>query len=96
VKLDSTAINQYRFALDTNAAPQNYAIAQQAKLASDGQYYVMVATHAGDTRGTPWYTDCICLATNATYTAAQAPGTVVPQQAYPNAAAINNGPVTNQ
>jgi hypothetical protein len=36
-----------------------------ARINGQGLYYVMVATHSGDTRGNPWYTDVICLAINA-------------------------------
>lgn len=34
----------------------------------DGYYYVMVANHAGDTRGNDYYTDVICLGVDATMT----------------------------
>jgi hypothetical protein len=67
IKLDSTNINQLRYGLDTQSVANNLNLAEgAAKLNGDGLYYVLRANHAGDTRGTQWYTDLICLAVDAT------------------------------
>ena len=39
---------------------------EQRKISSDGYYYVMVVEHRGNTRGGDWYTDVLCVATDAT------------------------------
>jgi hypothetical protein len=67
IKLDSTAINQLRFGLDIASQKTNGPLATSAgKVNADGLYYVMVANHVGDSRGTEWYTDMTCLAVDAT------------------------------
>jgi hypothetical protein len=76
VKLESAAINQYRYGLDTESAKINQNIAGQNKINSDGLYYVMVANHVGDTRGEDWYTDMICLAVDATFITTEAANTL--------------------
>jgi len=65
VKLDAT-VNLYRFGLDVQSQRQNANLAPLNKTNADGLYYVMVAEHQGDTRGTPWYTDLTCLSIDAT------------------------------
>lgn len=49
----------------------------QIKLSADGLYYVMNASHHGDTRGDPWYTDLICLSVDASLSASIDPAAVV-------------------
>lgn len=68
IKLDTNAVNQFRFGLDFPSSVTNPGIALQNKLNSQGLYYVMVANHTGDTRGQNWYTDLTCLAVDATVT----------------------------
>jgi hypothetical protein len=65
IRLDSQ-INQFRFALDLQSQASNAKLALQNKTNADGLYYVMVANHTGDTRGTDWYSDLVCLAVDAT------------------------------
>lgn len=65
VKLDAT-VNLFRFDLSYLSQTDNLALRQSIKLNGDGMYYVLNVTHSGDTRGTEWYTDAICLAVDAT------------------------------
>lgn len=65
VKVDNKSINQTLQANPASApVPYNqYASLQLlAKTTTDGLYRVFVAEHNGDTRGSAWYTDIICLA----------------------------------
>jgi hypothetical protein len=67
VKLETTAINQLRYGLDSESFGNNVALALSAtRIRADGLYYCMIASHSGDTRGQEWYTDLICLAVDAT------------------------------
>ncbi len=68
IKLDSNAINQYRYSTSPADLANNQATKLQISTAADGIYYVMVANHHGDSRGNDWYTDLMCLAVNATVT----------------------------
>jgi hypothetical protein len=77
VQLNSQ-INAFRFALDLDSQAQNSLTAAQNTFGTNigpntgspsdqqGLFYVMVANHTGDTRGTPWYTDLVCLSVDAT------------------------------
>lgn len=65
IKLDGT-VNLLRYGLDTDAVTGNLRLQNAIKTNAQGLYYVMVANHSGDTRGTPWYTDLTCLAVDAT------------------------------
>ena len=66
IKLDNaSAINQLRLGLDLQSQASNPLLSKTIKTNADGLYYVMVANHYGDTRGTPWYTDLTCLAIDA-------------------------------
>lgn len=65
VRLDST-VNQFRFDLGREAMGTNPILQGLIKTNTDGLYYVMVANHAGDTRGNDWFTDLICLSVDAT------------------------------
>jgi hypothetical protein len=68
VKLDHTDINKLRFGLDLNSLSNNLFLDNLLLNTPnpDGLYYVMVANHTGDSRGTEWYTDMNCLAVDAT------------------------------
>ena len=39
---------------------------EQRRISGDGYYYVMETEHLGNTRDNDWYTDVLCLATDAT------------------------------
>lgn len=85
VKLDSSVtINQLRFGLDGQSQGSNGLLQTSIKSSADGTYYVMRADHSGDSRGGPWYTDLICLATDATIP----PGLASQAAVAPAAAAI--------
>jgi hypothetical protein len=70
IKLDSTDINKLRFDLSTDKLTLSNNLFLNGRVLNtpnpDGLYYVMVANHTGDSRGTEWYTDVICLAVDAT------------------------------
>lgn len=69
IKLDNKSIQGYRFGLAAGPQQlQNENTEMQAKINSDGLYYVMCADHVGDTRGNEWYSDLTCLAIDATIT----------------------------
>lgn len=65
VKLNSADINQL-FKQNPNAAPipfnQWTGIQNLATVTNDGIYRLYVVEHFGDTRGSQWYSDLICLA----------------------------------
>jgi hypothetical protein len=68
VELSSnTVINQLRYGLDQQSQAQNPYLQKTTatNLARDGKYYIMNVKHSGDTRGTEWYSDLVCLATTA-------------------------------
>jgi hypothetical protein len=66
IKLQAT-VNKLRLTPGAFYDGQNKNLtAAGAKINGQGLYYVMVATHTGDTRGNPWYTDVVCLAVDAT------------------------------
>lgn len=55
----ATLVQDYFRSLDTQQS-------LLASIAADGFYKVLYLEHSGDTRGTAWYTDCACVATNET------------------------------
>jgi hypothetical protein len=65
IQLKSTVVNLYQYSLDTQSQGVNLGLQAQIKTNADGLYYVMVATHDGDTRGQNWYTHLTCLAVDA-------------------------------
>jgi hypothetical protein len=64
VKLNST-VNLYRYALDIQSVNSNLNLQKSIHENGDGLYYVVVATHFGDTRGNSWFTELTCLAIDA-------------------------------
>jgi len=67
IKLDNaSAINLYRYSSNIEAQAQNALLSRSIKTNADGLYYVMVVNYTGDTRGTEWYSDLVCLAADAT------------------------------
>lgn len=64
----TAGVNTFRRSLDLPSQAQNQTTALQAQTSADGLYYVMVATHSGDTRGDEWYTNLICLSVDSTIT----------------------------
>lgn len=65
IKLDNASIQEQRLGVGIDNQVNNQFLQLQGKKDNDGLYYVMVAEHSGDTRGNEWYTDVICLATDA-------------------------------
>lgn len=65
IQLDNASVQQLQFGLGIGQQASNQLLAQNIRLDDDGFYYVMVAEHVGDTRGDEYYTEVICLATNA-------------------------------
>jgi len=66
IKLDNATINKLRYGLDVQSQARNEFLAQQIKTNDDGEYYVMVSDHYGDTHSNDFFTDAICLAVDAT------------------------------
>ncbi|WP_249205271.1 hypothetical protein [Achromobacter sp. Marseille-Q0513] len=73
IHLDNSRIAEYGFQAKSNAkrdggkkAEAEVDRSEQRKISSDGYYYVMVVEHRGNTRGGDWYTDVLCVATDAT------------------------------
>jgi len=58
IKIDQASIQEQAFSPNYAAEAQNAMI---PSVAEDGIYKVLVAEHSGDTRGTPFYTDVICI-----------------------------------
>lgn len=66
IHLNNASVQQYEYSLANDQQAENQRIALQNKFNSDGYYYVMSSEIWGDTRGTDWYTEVICLAVDAT------------------------------
>lgn len=60
VKLNNSQIQALPINLNVTT-PDQLAQSVPAALNPDGMYYVLVMEHAGDTRGTDWYTTLTCL-----------------------------------
>ena len=65
VKLDNASIQKFKYSLSIPQEASNLLSEQSNKINNDGLYYVMIADHAGDTRGNEFYTDLTCLAIDA-------------------------------
>ena len=72
IKLDTNAVNKYRYGLDITSQADSLALARQIQTNADGLYYCMCVNHSGDSRGNDWYTDLTCLAVDATVSKIQA------------------------
>lgn len=59
IKIDQASIQTQQLSTNYSAGGQNALI---PGLDADGTYKVLKVTHHGDTRGTDWYSDLICLA----------------------------------
>lgn len=57
VQLNNADVQDYKINLSQPLSPANIPPPK----AADGVYYILVAEHQGDTRGTDWYTTLICL-----------------------------------
>ena len=68
VKLDSGDINRLRFGVDQASVGAQAGLLKQIDTSADGLYYVMDMSHTGDSRGEEWYTDALCLKTDAKIT----------------------------
>lgn len=68
IKINNADINQL-IKQDKNPFPipynQRTGTLNLAKTAGDGLYRLLVAEYEGDTRGQPWYADCVALAIDA-------------------------------
>lgn len=62
VEIDNASIAQFKINLNVPNSPANIP----PPLTADGVYYVLVAEHAGDTRGVEWYTTLLCLNVDVT------------------------------
>ncbi len=62
IKINNASIQALKIDLSTPNSPANIP----APLTWDGVYYVLVAEHVGDTRGTEWYTNIVTLNTDVT------------------------------
>lgn len=58
VQVDNASIAQFKL----NQFVPGSAANTPVPLTADGVYYILVAEHEGDTRGTPWYTNLVTLA----------------------------------
>lgn len=76
VKLDNASIQRYRYSMSIGQEAVNLLNEQSNKINDDGLYYVMIADHAGDTRGNEFYTELTCLAIDASI-----PRELLPKQA---------------
>ena len=73
IHLDNSRIAEYGFQAKTGAkagggqdAAAEADRSEQRRISSDGYYYVMEVAHRGSTRDNDWYTDVLCIATDAT------------------------------
>ncbi|CAB3918920.1 phage protein [Achromobacter sp. CF-sbj1-Ac2-l] len=67
VNLDNSRIAEYGFQARSEGKGANEIDrSEQRRISGDGYYYVMEVEHRGNTRGDEWYTEVLCLATDAT------------------------------
>ncbi|MCZ8435123.1 phage protein [Achromobacter ruhlandii] len=67
VNLDNSRIAEYGFQARSERKDANEIDrAEQRRISGDGYYYVMEVEHRGNTRDDEWYTEVLCLATDAT------------------------------
>jgi hypothetical protein len=64
----TAGVNTFRRSLDLKSLVPNQLTAEQVQTSADGLYYIMIANHSGDTRGTDWYTTMTCLSVDSTIT----------------------------
>lgn len=65
LKIDEASIQRQAISTSYSAGAQAEIIKANAEaIASDGIYKVLHREHHGDTRGTDWYTDALCVAMN--------------------------------
>jgi hypothetical protein len=62
VHINNADVLQQQLSLELDAAGANLAGTGRAIVAADGLYRIVEVTHSGDTRGTEWYSDLLCLA----------------------------------
>ncbi len=53
VKIDNASVEQFKLNFSVPGSPANTPV----PLTADGVYYILVAEHVGDSRGTEWYTN---------------------------------------
>ncbi len=58
IQIDQASVQQAKFDPSYTGVVNNSMIPATA---DDGFYKVLMVNHTGDTRGTPWYTNCLCL-----------------------------------
>ncbi|MBU66445.1 MAG: hypothetical protein CL858_13485 [Cupriavidus sp.] len=66
IRIDNRSVQQRERSLAVKQQAGEGFTAEGNDLQDDGYYYVMVASHSGDTRGNAFYTEVICLAADAT------------------------------
>lgn len=68
IHLDNSRIREYGYEAKGGGEDGAKAIdySEQRRISGDGYYYVMETEHLGNTRDNDWYTDVLCLATDAT------------------------------
>jgi hypothetical protein len=62
IKIDNASVQTLKIDLTVKNSPANIP----APLTWDGVYYILVAEHVGDTRGTEWYTNLVTLYSDPT------------------------------
>lgn len=76
IQIDNKSVNQ-TLQSNPNGAPVPYnkwaGLQLLASITADGYYRVYVAEHDGDTRGTQWYSDLVCLSVNPATQKVKAP-----------------------
>lgn len=65
IQIDNASIQQMRLGLSQGELAAQGLTMETAKLDDDGLYYVQTVDHTGDTRGNDYYSEAICLASNA-------------------------------
>jgi hypothetical protein len=57
IEINNSSIARLKIDLSVAGTSSNVP----ALLSNDGNYFVLVAEHSGDTRGVDWYTSMVCL-----------------------------------
>ncbi len=66
IKIDNRSVQLRERSLNVKQQAEEANVAERNRLQNDGYYYVMLASHSGDTRGNDYYTEVVCLAADVT------------------------------
>jgi len=66
IQIDNRSVQLRERSLNVRQQAEEARTSEQNRLQDDGYYYVMLASHYGDTQGSDFYTEVVCLAADVT------------------------------